>query len=119
MSVRVLLRRFALLLVALILLAAPVSAHDIPSDVTVQAFVKPDGKTLHVLMRLPLKAVMDIEFPRRERDYVDLSRADQSLRDAAQLALLNNIELYEADTPLANPRIGAHVARFRQVFRKL
>jgi hypothetical protein len=105
MSIKAVLCRLALLLAALTLLAAPVSAHDIPSDVTVQAFVKPEGHSLRVLMRLPLKAVMDVEFPRRERDYVDLARADQSLRDAATLALSNNMEVYEGNTLLPAPRI--------------
>jgi hypothetical protein len=73
--------------------------------VTVQAFMKPEGHTLRLLVRLPLKAVMDVEFPHRERDFVDLARVDQSLHDAATIALSNNIELYEGDTLLLNPRI--------------
>jgi len=105
MSMKVVLCRFALLLAALLLLALPVSAHDIPSDVTVQAFVKPEGQTLRLLVRLPLKAVMDVEFPHRERDFVDLARVDQSLHDAATVALANNIELYEGDVRLDAPRI--------------
>ena len=99
------LRRFVLLLAALLLWAVPASAHDIPSDVTVQAFVKPEGHILRLLVRLPLKTVMDVEFPRREREFVDLARVDQSLRDAAKIALSNNIDLYEGDTLLLNPRI--------------
>ncbi len=105
MSVKVVLCRFALLLAALTVLALPVSAHDIPSDVTVQAFVRPEGHTLRLLVRLPLKTVMDVEFPHRERDFVDLARVDQSLHDAATIALSNNIELYEGDTLLGSPRI--------------
>ncbi|HXJ01338.1 MAG TPA: HupE/UreJ family protein [Micropepsaceae bacterium] len=106
MAVRIVLCRLALLLVAaLTLLPAQLFAHDIPSDVTVQAFVKPDGHTLRVLVRLPLKSVMDIEFPHRERDFVDLARVDQSLRDAATLAISNNLEIYEGDRLLPNPRI--------------
>ena len=105
MLVRVALARLALLLAALIVLAAPIFAHDIPSDVTVQAFVKPQGQTLRVLMRLPLKAVMDVEFPHRERDFVDLARVDRSLHYAAQQALLDNLEIYEGDRLLLNPRI--------------
>ena len=102
---RVALSQFALFLTALLLLAMPAYAHDIPTDVTVQAFMKPEGQVLRVLMRLPLKAVMDVEFPHRERDFVDLARADQSLRDAATLALSNNLDVYEGDTLLKNPRI--------------
>ncbi|HEX3484036.1 MAG TPA: HupE/UreJ family protein [Micropepsaceae bacterium] len=106
MAVRIVLCRLALLLVAaLTFLPAQVLAHDIPNDVTVQAFVKPEGNILRVLVRLPLKSVMDIEFPHRERDFVDLARVDQSLRDAATLAISNNLEIYEGDRLLANPRI--------------
>src|SRR5437763_1158736 len=87
-----------------IFLAAPAIAHDIPNDVTVQAFVKPDGHSLRVVMRLPLKAVMDVEFPRREREFLDLPKMEPSLRDAARLALLDNLEIYEGERPLLNPR---------------
>ncbi len=84
---------------------ARVSAHDIPRDVTVQAFAKPEGQTFRLLVRVPLKSIMDIEFPRRERDYVDLARVDQSLHDAATLWLTSKLELYEGDTLLTHPRI--------------
>jgi len=97
--------RLALLLAALTFFAAPVSAHDIPRDVTVQAFVKPEGQTLRMLVRVPLKAIMDVEFPRREREYVDLTRIDQALHDAATIWLSDNIQLYEGDTLLPSPRI--------------
>jgi hypothetical protein len=99
--------RFALLLAALMFLTAPGFAHDIPNDVTVQAFVKPEGHSLRVLMRVPLKSALDVEYPRRERDFVDLARVDQSLRDAATLVLSNNMEIYEGDRLLPNPRILA------------
>ena len=105
MVMRVALSGVALFLTALILLSGAAFAHDIPTDVTVQAFMKPEGHVLRVLMRLPLKSVMDVEFPHRERDFVDLDRVDQSLRDAATLALSNNLDLYEGDTLLKNPRI--------------
>src|SRR5207249_3753543 len=47
------------LLAALLLLLWPArpAAHDIPNDVTVQAFVKPEGRTLRVLVRVPLIAM--------------------------------------------------------------
>src|SRR5215470_630861 len=105
MSHRVARRIVALLLTTLVVPAARVSAHDIPRDVTVQAFVKPEGHTLRLLIRVPLKAIMDVEFPRREQDYVDLARIDQSLHDAATVWLANKLELYEEDTLLPDPRI--------------
>ena len=80
-------------------------AHDIPRDVTVQAFAKPEGHSFKLLVRVPLKAIMDIEFPRKERDFVDLERVDQSLRDAARIWLARKIELFEDDAALADPTI--------------
>lgn len=105
MIVKVVLTRLALLVAALTVFWAPSFAHDIPSDITVQAFVKPEGQTLRVLMRLPLKSVMDIEFPRKEQEFVDIARAGQSLRDAAKLALVDNLEIYEGDVLLPAPAI--------------
>src|SRR6266852_244922 len=105
MYMRVALCRLALLLAALTLFAAPLYAHDIPADVTVQAFVKPEGHVLRVLMRMPLKSIQDIEYPHRERDFVDLALIDLSLHDAATLALSNNMEIYEGETLLPNPNI--------------
>ena len=93
------------LFAALLAFSLPAAAHDIPIDVTVQAYVKPEGHTLHVLMRLPLTAVQDIEYPHRERDFVDLAQIDRSLRDAATISLSNNMEIYEGDRLLLNPRI--------------
>ena len=97
--------RTALVAVLFLLTATRLFAHDIPRDVTVQAFAKPEGHGFALLVRVPLKAIMDIEFPRKERDYVDLDRVDQSLRDAAMIWLARKIELYEENTLLPDPRI--------------
>ena len=107
MFVRVALLKLALLLAALTFFAAPLSAHDIPRDVTVQAFVKPEGRTLRFLVRVPMKSIMDIEFARRERDFLDLPRIGSALHDAATVWLSDNVQLYEGDTLLPAPRIVA------------
>ena len=61
--------------------AAPLSlaAHDIPNDVTIQAFLKPESGRLHLLMRVPLKAIRDINFPERGQGYLDLAQTDALL----------------------------------------
>ncbi len=99
------LRHFAFLLTALALWVWPAAAHDIPADITVHGFVKPEGSTLRVLFRVPLRAITDIEYPRREGDFVDLTRIEPALRDAAALALINNVAFYEGDALLADPQI--------------
>src|SRR5262245_44603114 len=81
------------------------SAHDIPNDVTVQVFVKPDGERLHLLVRAPLRACRDVDFPKRGPGYLDLARADASLRDAATQWISDGIQLYEGEIALPKPRI--------------
>src|SRR6202023_891674 len=101
-------RIFIVLLAALFFpLPSPAAAHDIPNDVTVQAFVKPQGDPLHLLVRVPLKAMRDIEFPERGPGYLDLARADALLLDAATLWISEFIELYENDTRLPKPQVIA------------
>lgn len=83
------------------------SAHDIPSSVTVLAFVRPEGHRLRVVMRVPLEAMRDVNFPLTGPGYLDLSRAEPMLQDAATLWLANDLHLYENDTRLDAPRIVA------------
>jgi hypothetical protein len=82
------------------------SAHDIPNDVTVQAFLKPEGQRLRFLVRVPLQAMRDIDYPRRGPGYLDLARADAWLRDAADMWIGQNVELYEEDQLLSGSRIA-------------
>ena len=103
-------RRRCALAVALLLGAAspaPTRAHEIPSRVTVLAFIRPGGQRLQLLMRVPLGAMRDMEFPLRGRGYLDLARADAHLRDAARLWLADYIHMYEGDRELGAPVVGA------------
>jgi hypothetical protein len=88
-------------------LPSPAAAHDVPTDVTVQAFVKPEGRRLHLLVRVPLGALRDVDYPTRGPGYLDLSRADASLREAAGLWIAGALSIYEDDVPLPPPRIAA------------
>jgi hypothetical protein len=100
--------RLAALVAGLVLGGAAVAvAHDIPADVTVQAFFKPEGQRLRLLVRVPLRAMLDIDFPKRGPGYLDLARVDPALRDAATMWILDNVEVYEEDTNLAVRRVAA------------
>ena len=98
---------------ALLLVAgsAALRAHDIPNDVTVQTFVKPDGKTLRLLVRVPLAAMRDMDYPKPRGtprgDLMDLSRAESTLRDAATLWIGDFLDAYENDEPLGKPQVTA------------
>ena len=93
------------------------AAHDIPTDVKINAFVKPDGHQLELLIRVPLAAMLEVDFPPRGPGYLDLSRADDALRNAAKLYLTDNIDLYEDDAPLPPPRSSTRACRCRPTAR--
>lgn len=90
-----------------IVCATPSFAHDIPSTVVVLAFVKPEGQRLRVVMRVPLEAMRDVNFPLTGPGYLDMARAKPLLGDAAKLWLADEIELYENDTRIGAPKIVA------------
>ena len=82
-------------------------AHDIPSSVTVLAFVKPQGDRLRIVMRVPLEAMRDVNFPLNGPGYLDIARSASLLPGAAKVWLADETELYEDDAPLDAPRIVA------------
>jgi hypothetical protein len=100
---------FAAALSAVLVILAPSSpaAHDIAIDVAVQAFLKPEGDRLYLLVRAPLRAMLDVEYPTRDGGFLDLARADPSIREAATTWIANSVVIYEEETRLPRPRIAA------------
>lgn len=94
-------------LALLFALSRPVAAHDIPSDVTIQAFLKPDGQRLRMLVRVPLVALRDMTWPMRAAGMLDTSRAASELTNAATLWLGNESTMYEEGRALAPARVAA------------
>ncbi len=112
---RPLVRMTVLALGLLLWRAVTPSAHEVPSNVIVRAFVKPEGQRLRVLVRVPLEAMRDVEFPFRpvaagsgatDVQLLDLSRADSTLRDAAQLWVADALTIYADDSKLDAPTIA-------------
>jgi hypothetical protein len=89
------------------ILASAAVAHDIPADVRINAFVRPAGQTLELLIRVPLSTMHDVDYPRRGTGHLDVSRADEALRTAAKVYLLDKIAVLENGRPLPPPSIAA------------
>jgi hypothetical protein len=103
---RIVTRRSAALLTALLVaMAATPSAHDIPNDVVVHAFVRPEGSRLRLLVRAPLAAMRDVQFPTRGQGNLDFGRVDPFLREAATLWIGHGIDIYEGGTRLGPPQL--------------
>src|SRR5579863_7960323 len=70
-------------------------------------FVRPSGDKLSLLVRVPLQAMRDIDFPSRDAGYLDLARTTELLPGAATLWISDFVELYENDTRLKDPTVAA------------
>lgn len=99
-------RRIAFIVATVIAaLVSPALAHEPPPDIQINAFVRPAGDHLDMLIRVPLQAMQDVDVPLRGAGYVDLAHVDEVLRDATKLWLVDNIDAYENDIRLPEPRI--------------
>jgi hypothetical protein len=102
--------RLSILGALALLLVAPerLVSHEIPARVAVRAWVAPRDTVLTVLVRVPLEAMRDLDFPERADGNLDLTAVRALLPDAARLWVAEAIGAY-AD----GERVGA--ARLRAV----
>jgi hypothetical protein len=97
------------LLVAAALAVASIrsSAHDLPNDVVVHAYVRPAGQHLEVIVRAPIAAMRDIVFPTLADNTLDVANAGAALRHAATLWLGDSLAIYEDGRRLPPARLIA------------
>src|SRR5690606_29317915 len=92
---------------ALLLLLAPlIRADEIPMRVAVQAYIKPAGDELQVLIRVPMDATGEIDYPvRGNPPSLIISEARPALEQAAQMYVLQAMSFYEGDRLLTDGRL--------------
>lgn len=83
------------------------SAHDVPTDVIVRVLVKPEGDRLRVLVRVPMVAMLDMDFPLHGPGYLTIADADPSLRQAALSWVARDLKVYENDVRLDGQQLVA------------
>ena len=81
--------------------------HEIPVDITVRIYIRPSGDRMDVLVRVPLRAMRDMDFPLRGPGYLQIDLADEELRNAAQLWLGDEMKLFEEGDPVTGQAIAA------------
>lgn len=96
-----------LLSVALLTLlsAVTISGHEVPVDVTVRAFVRPEGQAIRVLVRAPLETFRDITVPTRQDVFLDLASADEPVRTGAELWIVGGLQVFEDGRDLGRGRL--------------
>lgn len=98
----------AALLTALVLMVPRVArAHEIPERVAVLGYVRPAGTRVDLLLRVPLEAMRDVEFPQRGDGALDLVAVRPLLTDAATQWIAAYLSLDADGTTLGAPRVVA------------
>ena len=87
--------------------AGAVDAHEVPANVAVQIYVRPDGSKLRLLIRAPLAAMRDLDLPLKGPGYLDFSRLGTQPNDAARIWIADYIRLYEGTRELPEETIVA------------
>ena len=83
------------------LTALQADAHEVPTDVVIQTIIKPDANDLNFLVRVPLEAMRDVNFPQSGPGYLVISEAEETIRDAAVIWIAREVSLYENATELS------------------
>lgn len=96
-----------LLALAISVVTMRVGAHEIPADVTVRAFVKPEGDVLRVLVRVPLETLRDVIVPLRGDVFLELPQAGEAARVGADLWIAGGTRGFEGETDLGRPQLAA------------
>src|SRR6187401_2777836 len=87
--------------------SGPTEAHEVPANVAVQIYVRPEGSKLRILVRVPLAAMRDVVLPLKGPGYLDFSRLDRQPQEAARLWIADYIRLYENTQELPEETVVA------------
>ena len=100
-----------LLLSAALLASARLAAHEIPSDVRIQAFLQQGTDRLRLLVRAPVASMVnEIEWPAKG-PLLDLASVSPATLEQAARWIANRVDLFEEDRQLGRPHIaGARVS---------
>jgi hypothetical protein len=90
---------------------APVGAHELPAEVL--AYVKAEGETLRVLVRVPVAFLSDAGLPVRADGYLDLQglERDQAVLAAVASDVARNLDVMEDDRVLPSPRMTWRISQ--------
>ena len=95
------------LLFAMLLGAAPARAHEIPQRVAINAYVEARDSVLRIVLRAPLEAMRDLEFPVDPDGSLDLVAVRAVLDDAARTWIAAGVGIEADGERLGQPRVVA------------
>jgi hypothetical protein len=87
-------RFVSLVVLAMAISAGPAWAHDIPDRISLHAFARPEGERMHLVVRVPLTLLLNLNLPKRGPGYLDLAQVEARIPGAAA-ALARDLALFE------------------------
>lgn len=103
----IIVRLFIAIIMMTSAMSSLVKAHDIPASVTVHMYVKPEGDTLKLLLRVPLESMSELVYPTFGPGYLDFERSESVLLDAAQIYLTQELQVFEEGELIEDKMITA------------
>jgi len=99
-------RQVGAVVAALFLFLSPArpTAHEVPSELTVDMFVKPVQSKLQLLIRIPLSGLMGTGMPKEGIGYLALDRIGPSLEQTA-LQIADAVDIHEGGNQLGTPHV--------------
>jgi hypothetical protein len=84
-----------------------VSAHEIPADVIVRAFVRAEAGQVRMVVRAPLETFRDLIIPLRRDVFLDRPAADAAIRTGAELWIAQAVRVYQDGVDLGTAAVRA------------
>jgi len=81
--------------------------HDAPAQVTVRMQLRPEGQAMRALVRIPLEAVRDVDFPASAGGYLDVEKLAPRLGGLAKIWVADKVALAESGVLTGPARIAA------------
>ncbi|MFK7830929.1 MAG: HupE/UreJ family protein [Congregibacter sp.] len=102
----------ALALLTLLFAASFVTAHELPPRVAVRMLVAVDaaGRSAEIMVRVPLEAMRDVDFPLEGPGYLRIEQAREALREAAGLWIVDSISLRASGEALLPSHVTTRLA---------
>ncbi len=85
-------------------------AHELPERVTVRMIAAFDDATAALMVRVPLEAMRDVDFPLTPEGYLVIDEAEAALREAADLWIVDGLVLRDRGRPVVGTRVQARLA---------
>jgi hypothetical protein len=101
-------RLILLALAPLLLWPMSAAGHEVPDDVKIRVFLKPQNRRMLILVRIPANALIDILFPMLpQSDWLDLRQIDGFAAEGAKVWIADLLSIYEGENALAEPDLLA------------